>query len=79
MLTAIVLVCSLAAAPDLNRCDRNNAIHVLQVPGQFGTAAMCMLRGQAYLAGTAIGREMGDDEQVKVLCIRSGNLNVGWK
>jgi len=32
------------------------------------------MRGQAYLAGTSIGQEMKETEQVKVLCIRSGNL-----
>jgi hypothetical protein len=33
-----------------------------------------MMRGQAYLAGTALGQEIAETEQVKVLCIRSGNL-----
>jgi hypothetical protein len=77
MLTAMVLVCSLAVTPDLSRCDRNNAVHVLQVPEQFNTAMMCMMRSQAYLAGTAIGRDMGEDEQVKVMCIRGGLRNIG--
>jgi len=77
MLTAMILVCSLAITPGLDSCDRNNAVHVLQVPEQFGNAVMCMMRGQAYLAGTAIGQQIGKDEQVKVLCIHSGNRNVG--
>jgi hypothetical protein len=49
-------------------------LQVLQVPEQFGNPVMCMMRGQAYLAGTSIGQEMKETEQVKVLCIRSGNL-----
>ena len=51
MLTALILVCSLAITPELRNCDRNNALHVLQVPEQFGNAVMCIMRGQAYLAG----------------------------
>ena len=60
--------------PELRNCDRNNALHVLQVPEQFGNPVMCMLHGQAYLAGTSIGQEIEETEQVKVLCIRSNNL-----
>ena len=74
MLTALILVCSLAITPELRNCDRNNALHVLQVPEQFGNPVMCMMRGQAYLAGTSLGQEIDGSEQVKVLCIRSGNL-----
>ena len=70
----LILVCSLAITPELRNCDRNNALHVLQVPEQFGNPVMCMMRGQAYLAGTSIGQEINETEQVKVLCIRSGNL-----
>jgi hypothetical protein len=74
MLTALILVCSLAITPELRNCDRNNALHVLQVPEQFGNPAMCMMHGQAYLAGTSIGQEIDDGERVKVLCIRSSNV-----
>ena len=73
MLTALILICSLAITPELRSCDRNNALHVLQVPEQFGTIVTWMMHGQAYLAGTSIGQEIKSDEQVKVLCIRSGN------
>jgi len=74
MLTALILVCSLAITPELRNCDRNNALQVLQVPEQFGNPVTCMMYGQAYLAGTSIGREIHESEQVKVLCIRSSNL-----
>jgi hypothetical protein len=77
MLSAVILVCSLAITPQLDRCDRTNAVQVLQVPEQFGSAAICMMRGQAYLAGAVIGQQIGTDEQVKVLCISSGTRNVG--
>ena len=71
MLTALVLVCSIAITPELRDCDRSNAVDVLQVPEAFGNPVMCMMRGQAFLAGTAIGRDLRADERVKVLCIRA--------
>jgi len=77
MLTALVLVCSLTVTPDLGRCDRTNAVQVLQVPEQFASPIMCAMHGQAYLAQTTFGRDMGRDEKVKVLCIRSGHRNIG--
>ena len=69
MLTAIVLVCSLAVTPDLRACDRNNAVPVVQVPEDFATPAMCAMRGQAYLAETSIGQGLAKDEHVKVMCV----------
>jgi hypothetical protein len=71
VLTALVLICSVAAAPDLRDCTRDNATAVFRVPAEFGSAATCFLHGQAYLAGTSIGRELEPDERVKVICVRS--------
>jgi hypothetical protein len=70
MLTALVLVCSLAVTPDLRECSRDNAVHVLQVPEEFALPATCAMRGQAFLAGTSIGQELANDERVKVMCVR---------
>ena len=50
MLTALVLICSLATTPDLASCTRDNAVDVLRVPESFGNPAMCFMHGQAYLA-----------------------------
>jgi len=50
MLTAIVLVCSLAVTPDLRQCGRDNAVHVLQVPEEFVLPSMCAMRGQSFVA-----------------------------
>jgi hypothetical protein len=61
----------MAITPELRDCDRSNAVTVLQVPEAFGNPVMCMMHGQAYLAGTAIGRDLRVDERVKVLCIRA--------
>ena len=70
MLTAIILVCSLAVTPDLGECSRDNAVHVLQVPEEFALPAMCAVRGQSYLAETSIGQALSDNERVKVMCVR---------
>ena len=70
MLTAIILVCSLAVTPDLGECSRDNAVHVLQVPEEFALPAMCAVRGQSYLAETSIGQALSDNDRVKVMCVR---------
>ena len=40
----------------------------MRVPAKFGNPAACFLHGQAYLAETSIGEELGDSERVKVVC-----------
>jgi hypothetical protein len=74
MLTAVILVCSLNVTPELGNCDRTNALHAMQVPEQFATPTMCMMQGQAYLAGTSFGQDIEQNERVKVLCIRKPEL-----
>ena len=68
MLTALILISSLSATPDIRDCSRNNAIDVLSVPESFQSPVTCLLHGQAYVAGTALGRNLRNDEQVKVIC-----------
>jgi hypothetical protein len=75
MLTALVLICSLATTPDLRECNRDNAVHVFQVPEEFALPSMCAMRGQAYVAETTIGQELTNSESVKVVCIR--HVTVG--
>ena len=80
MLTALVLVCSLTATPDLATCTAQNAIDVMRVPEQFASPAACAMRGQAYLAQTAIGDDLSSNEVVKVVCLPSaavGQAQVG--
>jgi len=76
MLTALVLTCSLAVTPDLRDCTHNNATAVMRVPATFGNPATCFMQGQAYLAGSAIGQELGADERVKVVCARSESIDT---
>jgi hypothetical protein len=76
MLTALVLVCSLAAIPDLRQCDEGNALDVLRVPAAFGSPATCFMHGQAFLAGSELGRRLGPDERLKVVCAPSHRLSA---
>src|SRR5262245_38018884 len=71
MLTALVLICSVAVTPDLRDCTRYNATAVMRLPAEFANPATCFIQGQAYLAGTSIGRELGDNDRVKIVCARS--------
>jgi hypothetical protein len=70
VLTAMILICSLAATPDLAACNQNTAISVISVPEDFGNPATCFMHGQAYLAETSLGRDLTSDERVKVICAR---------
>jgi hypothetical protein len=71
MLKALILVCSLAASPDLGHCTRDNALDVVQVPATFSSPVTCAMHGQAYVADTAIGRNLAHNEAVKVICVRA--------
>ena len=56
MLTALILVCSLANVS--NDCTRDNALDVVYVPATFDSPAACMMRAQAYVANSSIGRDL---------------------
>jgi hypothetical protein len=70
MLTALILVCSLASVPDLGDCTRDNALDVVYVPATFANPT-CFMHGQAYLADSEMGRNLARKEAVKVVCVRS--------
>ena len=74
MLTALILVCSLATSPDLRGCTRDNALDVLQVPETFASPVTCLMHAQAYVADSSIGRDLPQNEGVKVICVR-GPIN----
>jgi hypothetical protein len=59
MLTAIVLVCSVALS--VQDCGRDRAHDVLQVPEEFSNPFTCLQHGQAFLASTQIGRDLSED------------------
>ena len=68
MLSALVLICSMAVTPDIQDCSSDNATAVMRVPSDFGSPITCFMHGQAYLAETSIGQEITADERVKVVC-----------
>ena len=71
MLSALILVCSLASVPDLGACNEQNALQVVRDPEVFVSPVACFMHGQAYLAETALGRDLGESEVVKVVCART--------
>jgi hypothetical protein len=71
MLTALVLICSTAAIPDIRDCTRDNAAAVMRVPVRFRSSATCFMYGRAYLDESAIGRGLGSDDRIKVICART--------
>lgn len=68
MLTAIILICSLAITPNLSDCNTDNAVSVTSIEEPSGNPVMCFMHGQAYIAETEIGRNLTKDERVKVVC-----------
>ena len=68
LLTAVVLICSVIATPDLRDCDETNARAVMLVPEEFASPITCAMHGQAYVAQTAIGENLGGSDRVKVVC-----------
>ncbi len=75
MLTALVLVCSLAVTPDLAACDQANALDVMRAAEEFASPASCLMHGQALLAQTEIGRQLRNDERVKISCSRTSKID----
>jgi hypothetical protein len=75
MLTALVLVCSISATPDLRDCREDNARIVMRVPEEYSSPVTCALHGQSYLAETAVGRSLGRDDRVKVVCVRRESVD----
>jgi hypothetical protein len=76
MLTALVLICSVAITPDLGECTRTNATAVMRVPAEFGNPVTCFMHGQAFLAGSSIGQDLADSERIKIVCARSDTVGA---
>lgn len=68
MLTALVLICSLAVTPDLRGCNPDNAVSVTRLDERFASPVLCFLHGEAYIADTAVGQDLADNERVKIVC-----------
>jgi hypothetical protein len=76
MLTALVLICSVATTPNVRDCSRANATAVMRVPAEFASPITCLMHGQAYLAQTSIGEELTAADRVKVVCARSETVDA---
>ena len=74
MLTALILICSLQTTPDIRSCNRDNAVDAMQVPEAFANPATCFMRGQAFLADSSLGRDLTENERVKIVCVRTAPL-----
>jgi len=70
MLTALILICSLGTTPDLRACTRDNAVDAMRVPEPFTNPVTCLMHSQAYLAETSLGRDLTENERIKVVCVR---------
>jgi len=79
VLTALILICSIATTPAPQDCSRSNAATVMRVPDEFRNPATCFMHAQAYLAGTSIGRDLDASERIKVICVPTESLAVSAK
>jgi hypothetical protein len=69
MLSALLLVCSLAVTPNIHDCNRTNATDVIWMPETSANPSTCFVHAQAYVADTAIGRSITSDERLRVICV----------
>jgi hypothetical protein len=76
MLTALVLICSVAATPEIRDCARHNATAVMRVPAEFANPVTCFMHGQAYLAQTSLGEELDGNDRVRIICARSETVDA---
>jgi hypothetical protein len=71
MLTALVLICTMAATPDIRDCTRDNAAAVMRVPLRLRSSDTCFMYGRSYLDETAIKRGLGGGDRLKIICART--------
>ena len=71
--------CSAAVEADDLECMRSNANTVMCVPAEFGNPATCFTHTQAYLPGSWIGRDLVNNERVRIICVRSEMLTATAK
>jgi hypothetical protein len=43
----------------------------MRVPEAYSNPVTCAMHGQAYLAETAVGRDLGEDDRVEVVCMQA--------
>jgi len=75
MMTASILVCSIMTVSNLGDCTRDNALDIMYVPTTFASPVSCLMHAQAYLADSSIGRDLQQNEGVKVMCVRGNRID----
>jgi len=68
LLNALILVCTVLVTPDLRDCNATNARIVIVAPEEFASPVTCAMYGQAYVAGTSIGRRLAESDRIKIVC-----------
>ena len=68
MFKVLILVCSINTTPA--DCQTDTALDVITGP-EAANQSVCGLYGQAYIADTALGTKLPDNEYVKVKCTRA--------
>lgn len=68
MLTAVILICSVVRTPDLADCTADTATDVMLTPVASAMPTMCFMEAQAFLAQMELGRDLRDDERVRIIC-----------
>ena len=75
MMTALILVCSITTVSNMGDCTRDNALDIMYVPTMFANPASCLMHAQTYLADSSIGRDLQQNEAVKVMCVRGNRID----
>jgi hypothetical protein len=75
MMTALILVCSITTVSNMGDCTRDNALDIMYVPPTLGSPVSCLMHAQAYLADSSIGRDLQQNEGVKVMCVRGNRID----
>ena len=66
-----VLICSAAVTPDLGECTPQQCEGAMRVPAEFGNPSTCFMHAQTYLAQTSFGQDLGPNDRVNIICVRS--------
>jgi hypothetical protein len=75
MMTALILVCSITTVSNMGDCTRDDALDIVYVPTTFASPVSCLMHAQAYLANSSIGRDLQQNEGVKVMCVRGNRID----
>jgi len=78
VLTALILFSRLQLHLTLEKCTRKNAAAEIRVPAEFGNPITCLMHAQAYLAETSIGQDLGSNDRVKIICVRTADREYYW-